>query len=90
MFFIRKVDATLKPVLYYISDVMNHPVPGSFYEQQLFRAPKPDLTNSDFFQIDKVVFNRKFKGKKYYFVKFLFYPDKFNKYVTLKELRKRP
>lgn len=82
-----KVDATIQPELFYLRDLMNHPVSGSFYRQQLFLAPKPSLDLS-FFEVEDVIFKRKFNGKTYYYVKFLFYPDKFNKYVTYQELKK--
>jgi len=66
-------------------------VPGHFYRQQLTKAPakapEPNY-KKDFFFVEKVLSEKTLKGQKYYFVKFLYYPSKFNQYVLAKDLKR--
>ena len=66
--------------LYTIVDWDGDPITGTFYQQELEKVlVDPDKT----FQIEKVLKTRKRKGhKKEYFVKWLYYPKKFNSWVT--------
>ncbi len=60
---------------------MKDKVPGHFYRQQLTKAPSPNY-KKDFFFVEKVLSEKTLRGKKYFFVKFLYYPSKFNQYVS--------
>jgi len=53
---------------------MKDPVPGFYYEAQLTKAPAP--SSEDFFLVEKVLKQKIVKGKKYFFVKYLFFPPK--------------
>jgi AAA+ superfamily predicted ATPase len=66
---------------------MKDKVPGHFYKEQLTKAPKPDY-QKDFFFIEKVLGQKKVKGKMYYLVKYLYYPSKFNEYVPEENFKK--
>jgi hypothetical protein len=68
------------PPIYSLVDLMKDKVPGHFYAEQLTKAPVPDY-KKDFFLVEKILSEKTIKGKKYYLVKFLFYPSKFNEYV---------
>ena len=59
---------------------MKDKVPGHFYAEQLTQAPAPNY-KEDFFLVEKILGEKTVQGKKYYLVKFLFYPSKFNEYV---------
>jgi hypothetical protein len=80
------VDASVSPPLYSLIDLMKDKVPGHFYRQQLTRAPKPDY-KKDFFFVEKILSEKTLKGQKYFLVKFLYYPSKFNQYVPSNNLK---
>jgi hypothetical protein len=64
---------------------MKDSVPGSFYKEQLVKTEKPDYKRN-FFEIEKVLGSKTVRGKKYFLVKFLYYPSKFNEYVLQENL----
>ena len=70
-----KIYSEIKPVQYEITDLLKVPLKRRFYRQELTKAPAPKDT--DYFQVEKILKERKVKGKKEYFVKFLYYPSKF-------------
>lgn len=59
---------------------MKDKVPGHFYREQLTPAPTPEY-QKDFFLVEKILGQKILKGKKFFLVKFLYYPSKFNQYV---------
>jgi len=59
-------------------------VPGFYYESELTKAPPPSETG--YFFIQKILKKRKIKGEQYYFVKYLFYGDKFNSWVKATDI----
>ena len=75
-----RIDASQKPPIYYLRDLMEHRVPGTFYKQELHKASAPDYEKG-FWKIEKVLKTKRVKGKKWEFVKFLGYPAKFNDWV---------
>ena len=77
IFVIDKVLPT-KPVTYSIVDLMGEPIKGSFYEQKLQKAKQQT------FRIEKVI--RRDNKKKMALVKWSGYPDKFNSWVSSKDL----
>jgi hypothetical protein len=80
------VNASVLPPLYSLIDLMKDKVPGHFYFEQLTKAPTPDY-KSDFFLVEKIINSKTVKGKKYYLVKFLYYPSKFNQYIPEENLK---
>ena len=77
IFVIDKVLPT-KPVTYSIVDLMNEAIKGSFYEQELQKAKQQT------FRIEKVI--KRVNKKKIALVKWSGYPDKFNSWVSSKDL----
>jgi len=65
--------------IYKISDYAGEPIVGTFYEAEL---QKVALDENASFKIEKILKTRQRKGKKEYFVKWLYYPKKFNSWVT--------
>ena len=65
---------------------MKDKVQGQFYEKQLLLAPTPDY-KKDFFLVEKIIQEKNIRGQKYFLVKFLYYPSKFNQYVPAKNIK---
>ena len=66
---------------------MQDKVPGHFYEEQLTKAPNPNL-KEDFFFVEKILGQKSVRGRKYFLVKYLFYPNKFNQFVPEENIKK--
>ena len=77
IFVIKQINPT-KPVTYSIVDLMSESVKGSFYEQELQK------TKQQTFRIEKII--RRDNKKKMALVKWSGYPDKFNSWVSFKDL----
>ena len=77
IFVIKKILPT-KPVTYSIVDLMGESIKGSFYEQEVQRAKQQT------FRIEKVI--RRDNKKRLSLVKWSGYPDKFNSWVSSKDL----
>ena len=77
VFVIDKVNFT-KPVTYNVVDLLGEKVEGSFYEKEL------QLAKQQTFRIEKVV--RRDNKKKKALVKWKGYSDKFNSWVSFKDL----
>ncbi len=83
---IIRVDAGKSPTLYKLADILDGKVPGYYYKEQLVRteAPKPE----NFFRIQDIL-KTEWRGNiKYHLVKYLHYPDKFNKWIPESDLLK--
>jgi len=68
------------PTTYNLVDLMGEPVEGSFYRQELQKTDNKD----DFFEVEKVLEKRGNKG----LVKWLGYPEKFNSWIDLDDVRR--
>ena len=76
--FVVDKEMLTKPVTYYIVDLLGENVEGSFYEKELQKAKQQT------FRIEKVV--RRDNKKKKILVKWKGYSDKFNSWVSFKDL----
>lgn len=86
MYKIIDVNSSKLPVLYSLVDLMDEKLPNLFYKEQLIKTEKPD--NNNFFLVEKILKEKKVKGKKHFYVKFLYYPDKFNLWVPESDITK--
>ena len=77
LFVVDKVHPT-KPITYSLVDLMGEKIEGSFYEQELQKAKQQT------FRIEKVI--RRDIKKKMALVKWKGYPNKFNSWITIKDL----
>ena len=77
IFVIDKVLPT-RPITYSIIDLMGEEIKGSFYDQELQKAKQQT------FRIEKII--RRDNKKKIALVKWSGYPDKFNSWVSTKDL----
>lgn len=76
--------ADINPPLYELVDLQKTKVRGKFYREELTKSPPPKP--SDYFFVEKILKTRKIKGQKQFLVKFLYYPSKFNKWITEENL----
>lgn len=59
---------------------------GKYYKEQLTKAPSPDF-KKQFFEVEKILKTKYINKKKYFLVKFLYYPNKFNQYVLAQDIK---
>lgn len=69
------------PPVYRIKDLMEEPVLGTFYKQELQK-----VALKDHYPIDKIIKKRYRKKRLEYFVKYRGYPDKFNQWISADNL----
>ena len=74
LFQVARVLADEPTPLYYINDLKGAPVKETFYKQQLRKVPKP--SEGELFKVEKILKERRKKGKREFLVKFKFYPPK--------------
>ena len=77
MFVVNRVIPT-RPITYSIVDLMGEAIEGSFYEQELQKAKQ------ETFRIEKVL--KRDDKKKKALVSWSGYPDKFNSWISFKDL----
>ena len=65
---------------------MNDTFPGFYYRKQLTKCPAPAFKH-DFFMVEKILGKKMVNKKKYFLVKFLFYPAKFNQFISEDNLK---
>ena len=76
IFEIHQVNTRGIPYVYVIKDLMGEVVHGTFYAEELQKIIPPKE-----FKVEKVLQERKVKGKTEYFVKWMGYPAKFNSWI---------
>ena len=74
---IKSVDRTKKPYLYTLKELDGTSVEGKYYSAELKRAPNPEHIEHEIGEILKEKTDED-TGKKTYFVKWLFYPSKYD------------
>lgn len=87
MFKITEINASKTPVLYTLTDLMNEKLTGFYYAKQLTKASKPNY-KKDYFFVERVLREEIINGEKYFEVKFLYYPNKFNLLVPEQDIKK--
>lgn len=71
--------------MYKLTDLLNTPIIGQFYKAELHLAPTNVL--SDFFEIETILATKTIAGQKWGLVKFQYYPNKFNQWVLLEDVK---
>ncbi len=84
IFEIKRIDAGKTPPLYYLMDLNQDDVKGSFYQEQLHKTDPPSPGKT--FHVEKIVKERTRNGKIEVLVKYLHYPPKFNLWVLKKDI----
>jgi len=77
---VSDVLSQVNPPIFKLKDLLGASVPGFYYETQLTKAPPP--SEKDYFWVEKVLKQKTIKGIKYFFVKYMFYGNKFNQWVA--------
>ena len=72
--------------MFKLVDLLQSDLPGYFYSEELTKAPKPDY-QKDFFFVEKVLKTKKVKGEVFYLVKYAWYPNKFNQWISAKQFK---
>lgn len=70
--------------MFKLVDLQNDEVSGNFYREQLTKSPPPE--EKEYFFVEKILGRKTIKGKKYILVKYLYYPNKFNRYIPEENL----
>lgn len=65
---------------------MDDKVHGHYYKEELAKAPNVNY-KKDFFEVEKVIKKKTIKKKLFYYVKFMFYPSKFNLWIPAGNLK---
>ena len=85
LFRISKISSSILPVMYQLEDLMGSAILGQFYAANLHLAPQKSL--SEFFEVEKILKSKKIDNEKFVFVKYQFYPKKFNQWVKFSDLK---
>lgn len=80
------MKSEVNPPLFTLVDLLQDKVPGHFYEQELVRAPNVNY-NKHFFEVEEILKTKKVKSKTFYYVKYVFYPKKFNEWIPAENLK---
>lgn len=83
---IDKIDSGEVPALYQLVDLMNDEVPGHYYKEELAKAPTPNY-KKHFFEVEEILKKKKRKNVLYYYVKYMFYPPKFNEWIPARNMK---
>lgn len=81
VFQIDGILARKVPVLYKLRDLLGEPITGNYYKQELKKTEKPEV-----FKIERILCKKVKKKKLYYYVKWLYYPPKFNSYIPAESI----
>ena len=71
--------------VYKLKDYDNDDITGGFYQQEL---QKVDLNDNDMFKIESIIKTRGKGAHKQYFVKWLYWPKKFNSWINATDVER--
>ena len=73
-----------KPVVYRLKDYDGEIVQGTFYTEELSRV---DISAKHLFRVESIIKTKVQKGKKYHYVRWRGWPDKYNSWVLSTQLK---
>ncbi len=76
----------MNPPIYTIVDLLQDKVPGHFYKEELVKAPNVNY-NKHFFEVEEILKTKTVNFKKFFYVKYMFYPKKFNQWIPAENLK---
>lgn len=79
--------AQKSPPLFKLLDILNDPVPGYFYKEELTKSEPLDF-NKNYFMVEKILKTKFVKGVKYSLVRYLFYGSKFDEWVKDSDIKR--
>ncbi len=79
------MKSDVSPPIFTLIDLMEDKVAGHFYKEELVKAPDVNY-KKDFFEVEEILRRKTVKSKKLYFVKYMFYPKKFNQWIAAENL----
>ena len=90
---IDRVDARQMPTIFFLKDLKNDKVRGSWQKEELVLANKPQKDDTFILRtVGKEIKQIKVKGESksepHVYVSYLFYPRKFNEWIPLKNIKK--
>jgi hypothetical protein len=83
-FFIISKSLPTTPPTYVLKDLKDEELSGVFYEKELQKVDQ----NNDIYRIEKVVDQKTINKKKYFLIKWLGWPEKFNSWEREENLKK--
>jgi len=84
---VDQVLAQKVPPIFKLVNILNEPVPGYFYREELTKSEPLDYSK-DYFMVEKIVKTKYVKGTKYCLLKYLFYPSRFNEWVKDSDIKR--
>ena len=82
-FFIKTIIPS-NPPTYILKDLLDEDLAGSFYEKELQKVEQTEET----FRIEKIIKTKTVNKKKFFLIKWLGWPDKFNSWEPEINLKK--
>lgn len=80
------MKSEVNPPLYSLVDLLKDKVPGHFYTEELLKAPNVN-NKKHFFEVEEILKTKVVRSKSFYFVKYLYYPKKFNQWIPAENLK---
>ena len=83
-YFIIKTILPSLPPTYILKDLLEEELSGAFYDKELQKVDQKE----EVFRIEKIIKSKTVKKNKFFLIKWLGWPDKFNSWEPEKNLKK--
>ncbi|KAJ8685931.1 hypothetical protein QAD02_021724 [Eretmocerus hayati] len=85
LFKIARISTTRQPPVYFLQDLAGEDIDGFSYEEELSRVRKDLRTEA--FEVDEILKTSGHGDKRRYFVSWKEYPEKFNSWVSARDIQ---